>query len=268
LDINSIINFGRYLAKHRRDPESAKQAMALRAAYNLYENCNYDPYTNGENDVLIKLTRYHFRTILDVGANVGNWAKMASSAHPDSTIHCFEIAPEISEKLIEALKDKGNFVVNRFGLSNRVGSEDIKYYPDSSEHTSNIMDFPLEADYKIVKGEVATGDEYLKRSGLDEVDFLKIDVEGMEYLVLEGFWECFISKKIKVVQFEYGQRNILTKHLLIDFYRFFLKHGYLIGKIYPGYVDFRDYSITDEDFIGPNYLAVRKDLKDYVKVLS
>lgn len=79
--------------------------MALCAAYQLYENCSYDPYTNGENDVLIKLTRFDFGIILDVGANVGNWAIMASRAHPNSTIHCFEIAPEISENLIEALRE-------------------------------------------------------------------------------------------------------------------------------------------------------------------
>lgn len=100
------------------------------------------------------------------------------------------------------------------------------------------------------------------------MDSLRIDVEGMEYLVLEGLRKCFKSEKIEVVQFEYGQRNILTKHLLIYSYRSFLKRKYLIGKLYLGCADFRDYSIADEDFIGPNYLAERKDLKKYVEVLS
>jgi hypothetical protein len=30
-----------------------------------------------------------------------------------------------------------------------------------------------------------------------------------------------------------------------------------VGKIYPDYVDFRDYDLSDEDFLGPNYLACR-----------
>lgn len=30
---------------------------------------------------------------------------------------------------------------------------------------------------------------------------------------------------------------------------------YAVGKIYPDYVDFRDYDLGDEDFLGPNYLA-------------
>lgn len=268
MDIESIINLGRYLARNRRNPESVKMAAALRAAYELYENCNFDPYTNGENDVLVKLAGYKLKTIFDVGSNVGNWAKMASHAHPDATIHCFEIAPALAQRLIEALQDKGNFVVNCFGLLDKQGTVDIKYYPESHEHTSIVGDFPVEADYTIAAAEVATGVEYFELSGLNEIDLLKIDVEGSEHLVLEGFRKCFECKKINLVQFEYGRRNILTKHLLIDFYRFFHKYGYLVGKIYPGYVDFRDFNIYHEDFIGPNYLAIRKELTNYVKLLS
>jgi hypothetical protein len=32
--------------------------------------------------------------------------------------------------------------------------------------------------------------------------------------------------------------------------------GMKLGKIYPNYVDFRDYSFIDDRLEGPNYLAV------------
>jgi len=34
--------------------------------------------------------------------------------------------------------------------------------------------------------------------------------------------------------------------------------GFKIGKLYPNYVDFKDYSTADEDFLGPNFVAVQK----------
>ncbi len=89
------------------------------------------------------------------------------------------------------------------------------------------------------------------------VDFLKLDVEGAEHLVLEGLENQLREQRVRFVQFEYGRVNILTHFLLRDFYQLFAKHGYVVGKIYPDHVDFREYDLNDEDFVGPNYLACR-----------
>lgn len=34
--------------------------------------------------------------------------------------------------------------------------------------------------------------------------------------------------------------------------------GYCVGKLYPDYVEFRDYHYRHEDFCGLNMIAVRK----------
>jgi hypothetical protein len=57
--------------------------------------------------------------------------------------------------------------------------------------------------------------------------------------------------------------------LLYDFHSFFKELGYVVGKIYPGYVEFREYDmLDDEDFIGPNYLAVNENLKEQIRILG
>ena len=71
-----------------------------------------------------------------------------------------------------------------------------------------------------------------------------------------------------IVQFEYGQVNIITKHLLRDHYAFFEGLGFVVGKIYPKWVEFRDYELRHEDFLGLNYLAVRKERRDLLELLS
>ena len=63
--------------------------------------------------------------------------------------------------------------------------------------------------------------------------------------------------RIGVIQFEYGQANIVTRFLLRDFHLLLESHGYSVGKLYPARVDFRSYRFEHEDFIGPNFVAVR-----------
>jgi hypothetical protein len=92
-------------------------------------------------------------------------------------------------------------------------------------------------------------------------------VEGAEHLVLEGLETQLRSERVRFVQFEYGRVNILTHFLLRDFYQLFASYGYVVGKIYPDYVDFREYDLSDEDFMGPNYLACRAN-DAAVKALS
>jgi hypothetical protein len=90
----------------------------------------------------------------------------------------------------------------------------------------------------------------------------------MEHRVLKGFSGMLERKVIDLVQFEYGRVSIVHGFLLRDFYAFFRERGYVVGKIYPNYIDFRDYDMSDEDFLGPNYLACRADKADYIDALK
>jgi hypothetical protein len=83
-----------------------------------------------------------------------------------------------------------------------------------------------------------------------------------------GFEEHIKAKKIKMVQFEYGYINITTRKLLIDFYDFFEKHGYTLGKIYPKTVEFKDYHYKLEDFLGPNIIAVSNNETELINLLK
>ena len=95
-----------------------------------------------------------------------------------------------------------------------------------------------------------------------------MDVEGLEGAVLRGFTRTLDQRRIEVVQFEYGRASILTKILLRDLYEILSSRGYEVGKIYPDHVEFREYAFAHEDFLGPNYLAVRKERGDLRRRLT
>ena len=99
------------------------------------------------------------------------------------------------------------------------------------------------------------------------IDFLKLDIEGAEYDALLGFENAFKDGIIKLVQFEYGFINISTKKLLIDYYTFFEANGYILGKVFPKNVEFRNYNVKHEDFIGPNFIAVKKTETELINIL-
>lgn len=257
----------RCIAEHRRAFLTKSFAILCKKYLGYYENLNYDPYSNGEQFVLRSLSRKDMSCIFDVGACIGDWASMAHKIFPGATIHCFEIIQPTVERLKENVKQIRNVVVNDFGLSDKEGVVKVRYFPSDPTH-STMAKYPHKLEYIVTNGLVMTGDSYIEKHGIDRVNFLKMDVEGAECLVLHGLFKAITDGKIDVIQFEYGKVNILMNFILRDFYEFFQKHGYIIGKIYPNYVDFRDYDFNHEDFYGPNYLAVRRDQHELIKLMS
>ncbi len=257
----------RFIAAHRRSAWLRFLARGCRAYLRAYKNFNYDHAYNGESWALARLGGPSTRCIFDVGANVGDWTSAARAASPNAVIHCFEVVPETAERLRRRFAGEARVIVNPVGLSDHSGEVRLKHFPDAVNLTT-IADYPRDFPHQTLIAEVTTGDEYVAKHGVEEIDFLKIDVEGAEPEVLRGFERTLAAGRVAAVQFEYGRVNILTRHLLKDFYDFFSSRGYLVGKLYPNYLDVRPYRLEDEDFVGPNFMAIRRERTDLLRSLG
>jgi hypothetical protein len=153
---------------------------------------------------------------------------------------------------------------NPFGLSKVCEIRDMLFDHQNDRLTTPCLEL-FRDEPEVMTLFMVDGDNYCKSRKVDSIDFLKIDTEGHEYQVLLGFKEMLTNKKIRIIQFEYGYANVLTKDLLVDFYRLLGPLGYSIGKLSPDGVDFKTYGLLDEDFKGPNYVAV---LNEHVEVIS
>jgi FkbM family methyltransferase len=233
----------------------------LRAAAKLcrqylkwFANSSYKPARNGERWLLSILRSESIHTVLDVGANEGRWSLMAADLLPEASIYALEVVPRTAALLRERAGHHDRIRCFDFGLAAHNGKLSLHYNAAASAH-STFTEYPHSWTGELVEGRVMRGGDFLLREGIHKVDLLKLDVEGAEHLVLEGLNDQLRAQRVRFIQFEYGKVNILTHFLLRDFYDLFSKYGYVVGKIFPDYVDFREYNLEDEDFLGPNYLA-------------
>ena len=108
---------------------------------------------------------------------------------------------------------------------------------------------------------LSTLDEYCAEQGIEQIDLLKLDVEGHELAVLRGGQKMIQEGRIKRIQFEYGPCNIDSRVLLRDLFTFFETLEYDVYKITPRkLVKLRAYDRRLEYFQYKNFAALHPSL--------
>ena len=140
----------------------------------------------------------------DVGTNAGSFIK-ALNVFAFSNVHCFEPHPFLSAKTKEVYP---HITMNNFCLGNSNGLIDI-YIPSMSVGLSSIVRRPVfdNLNQVITKLNVKcqTLDSYCEEHAIQQIDFIKIDVEGAEKTVFEGAKDMLQSHRIKAGVFEIGK---------------------------------------------------------------
>lgn len=199
--------------------------------------------------------------IFDVGANIGDYAKLAQSSISNAIIHCFEPSKNTFEKLSQNTQDQKNIILNNFGLGNK--AEKIKlYYSDSFSGLSSLYHRRLDHFNKNLdkseEVEIRTLDEYCQANKITRIDFLKLDVEGHEFAALNGSKTMLSGGNIDCLQFEFGGCNIDSRTFFQDFF-YLLKDRYDIFRILKnGLKPIKEYRETQEIFLTTNFLAIKK----------
>jgi len=205
------------------------------------------------------------KVIFDVGANVGDYTDMIDRQIDTTNIHLFEPQQKLANRLKDKYSTDEQKRVNGFALSDESGQTTIHYDKEGSglaSMTKRKLDhFDIDFDQE-ENIETETLDNYCKDQEIEEIDLLKIDVEGHELEVLKGSKDMISSRNIRFITFEFGGANIDTRTYFQDYYYFFDEHGYDIYRVLPSADLYRidSYSELDEKFRTTNYIAVRDDI--------
>lgn len=212
------------------------------------------------------------RTVFDVGANIGDWTALALAINPGLSIHSFEPTPSIYDRLTaRGLPPQVRAVP--MGLSDAPGRCTIVVPKRDIGMTSlhgraSLNECGLGSETQTSEVELTTVDRYIDASQINEVDLMKIDVEGHELRVLRGAMQSLAAGRIGLMQIEYGGAYIDARTMLLDIFELLRPHGYRLFKLYTnGLRPAEGYDPRLETFRYSNWVAARPDRIDWLSPL-
>ena len=150
-------------------------------------------------------------TVIDIGANVGAFTCLTASI--GYTVHAFEPIPETFCRLKSNVKFNG--LLDRTRLNCLAAGKEqglVTFQIQENSPATNRMAIPgaLSANTAASSQTVSVVslDGYCTAQGIVSVDFLKVDVEGMEPYVLQGARNLFRARKIAAVLIEICPWNL------------------------------------------------------------
>lgn len=181
-----------------------------------------------DNVILNWVHNYFFKgadlVIFDVGTNMGDYISLCfdNVAGNIKTIYGFEPNKDVYEKAVERFQKDPRVKIQNLALGSEAAN-DLKLHIPGKLHEVNgekvwkqdahvlasLVDRPIWHTWsdctpgtQLVN--VTTLDQFIEQEKLDKIDYLKIDVEGLELEVLKGASKSLKSGLIKGGQFEYG----------------------------------------------------------------
>ncbi|MBH8573086.1 FkbM family methyltransferase [Nostocaceae cyanobacterium CENA369] len=206
--------------------------------------------------------------IFDVGSNQGQYLRLILQNFPEDnlSVHCFEPSSytfEILESSVEP-KAQSKVKLNNLAFGKTQGELTLHYNKAGSGLASltkrRLEHFGINFDSsEVVK--VDTVDNYSNKNNVQQINLLKLDVEGHELDVLAGASEMFSKQAINIVSFEFGGCNIDTRTYFQDFYYFFKDINMSLFRIIPaGYLyPIKSYKEVFEQFRTTNYVAIKNE---------
>jgi FkbM family methyltransferase len=196
------------------------------------------------------------RTIFDVGANVGDVTRRLARDHPSAVIHAFEPAPDTFATLQRRTAHLTNVDVHAVALGAQPGRRTLRQFENSRLSTLADAAPFVDAFHPEPRGtvpvETTTLDAFAAERGVETVDLLKIDTEGLDYEVLTGGAGLFANRRVTFVVCEFNEvRRPAASGAagLVEIHDLLAAWGFRLFMIQ------NDYVVPDR-----NYFAVRNAL--------
>jgi len=149
------------------------------------EILNFRNYEKNDSDMIFRLVN-DSETIFDIGGNMGWYSIGLSKVKKNVNIHTFEPIPSTYESLVKNAEiNDSKIIINNFGLSDIKQDLTFYFHKEGSGNASSAM-MNEERENIEVKCHVDTIDNYCYDNNIQQLDFIKCDVEGAELLTFKG----------------------------------------------------------------------------------
>jgi len=139
------------------------------------------------------------KIIMDVGANIGQSAYEFSCTWPSAKVYCFEPVKSTFAELSCNMSSFENVSCHRMAIGNQEGEATIHVH-----NQSGLSSFSVEEGSRTERVSVTTLDHISDQMGINQIDLLKVDVEGHEINVLKGANRTLSQGNINSVLIEVG----------------------------------------------------------------
>lgn len=181
------------------------------------------PKVSGEYSFLKRhLSHLKDPVVLDVGANIGGYARLVKEVNPGAIIHAIEPHPSTFEEL-KAGAGASSYHAHNYACSSEPGLLELYDYEQgkgsshASLHKDVIGQIHGHQNAASVQVQAVTLDEFVDQQGIKHIDLLKIDTEGHELNVLEGAQQSIRKGIIDAVHFEFNEMNVVSGAFMRDF---------------------------------------------------
>lgn len=147
------------------------------------------------------------KTILDVGANIGQTTARYRCLFPEATIHAFEPTPDAFTAMAATYGGCPQVVLHQLAVTDRDGTHE--FYLNQFNVTNSLLAIdPRSADFcdramaapkdrTQVRG--VRLDDFCREHRLDRIDLLKMDIQGGEGRALAGASELLTRQRIRMI---------------------------------------------------------------------
>ena len=224
--------FYNFLAKHWRTEAGMKLKDKLRPLkHSLVGKNGIYKAVERANELEASAGR-EVTVAFDVGAAIGEAALPMLRAFPKANLYCFEPIPYQFERLkkrTEAFRNRTQYF--NHALYNKNDEAVFNIWPNHPDGSSFIKEAGSREAISVKRRRL---DDVIKELNVSHIDFLKIDVEGVEKEVLEG-----AEKTLKVTDNVFVEISPLRKglhsHDYIDAFELLHRAGFSFEGVYGDY---------------------------------
>ncbi len=217
----------------RRLLQAAELAQVVVRLGGLYAFLTWKPFSITAYRMLrsLKAQGIEPRTILDGGANIGQFARAAVANYPEASIHSFEALPEIATKLQSNLRKFPEVNIIASALGNHEGTLRFRrnaYAQASSAlpvHKNKQESFPDVLEREITEVSVNRLENLIDSKDLVAPVLLKLDLQGYELEALKGSTELLPHIQYVLVETAFKQMYV-GEPLFEDILIFLLEYGF------------------------------------------